>query len=310
MKANFHTHTTFCDGKNSAEEMVLAAIQKGFNALGFSSHCFHPLNPDFYKPFDSLWHIPSENINSYTNEISCLKKKYAGQIDIYLGFEADYFECDDNNVLNVINSKKNSFEKKYSILKAYPDKSSYSQYSPDFLIGAVHFVNTSKGFYSVDHKTNIVRENLLKLYSTKNGKIDGKAAVCDYFEAERKMLKNGKFDIIAHPDLVRKRNGELKFFSEKESWYKEEIRETAKAIAKAGVIAEINTGAIARGAMDDVYPSAEFLQMLYDRHVPVCISSDAHTTDGLDCAFDRAEKIAKKTGYTELVYPGNIIVKI
>ena len=28
MLANFHTHTTFCDGKNTPEEMILAALEK------------------------------------------------------------------------------------------------------------------------------------------------------------------------------------------------------------------------------------------------------------------------------------------
>ena len=28
IRSNFHTHTTYCDGKNTAEEMVLAAIDK------------------------------------------------------------------------------------------------------------------------------------------------------------------------------------------------------------------------------------------------------------------------------------------
>ena len=27
---NFHTHTTYCDGKETAEQMVQAAIAKGF----------------------------------------------------------------------------------------------------------------------------------------------------------------------------------------------------------------------------------------------------------------------------------------
>ena len=31
MLSNYHTHTTFCDGKNSHEEIVLFAIEKGFN---------------------------------------------------------------------------------------------------------------------------------------------------------------------------------------------------------------------------------------------------------------------------------------
>ena len=290
-KVNFHTHSTFCDGKNTAEDMVIAAIEKGFDVLGFSSHCIHPLNPDFYKPFDDVWHIPASNVTAYTQEIRRLKEKYADKIQIFLGFEADYFTSPVYGT-------------------AIPDKNIYSDLQPDYLIGAVHFVTTDKGFYTVDHHTEVIKENLIKLYSKPNGEIDGRTAACDYFAAEREMLAKGNFDILAHPDLLRKRNGELKFFSEEESWYKEEIKATAKAVAKAGVITEINTGAIARGAMDDVYPSQYFLELLYENGVPICINSDAHTTDGLDCAFDRAAAIAKKTGYTELVYPGNIIVKL
>ena len=36
IKANFHTHTTMCDGKNTAEEMAERAVVLGFNQLGFS----------------------------------------------------------------------------------------------------------------------------------------------------------------------------------------------------------------------------------------------------------------------------------
>ena len=291
MKINMHTHTLWCDGKTSAEEMVLAAIQKGFNVLGFSGHCIHPLNPDFYKPVDDVWHIPSQNIRAYTQEISRLKEKYSSQIKILLGFEADYFEAP-------------------AFGSAIPDKNAYSEFSPDYLIGAVHFVNTEKGFYTVDHKAEVIKENLIKLYSKANGEIDGRSAVCDYFEAERNMLKKGNFDILAHPDLLRKRNGHLKFFDEEESWYKEELELTAKEIAKAGVISEINTGAIARGAMDDVYPSQYFLELLYKNGVPVCINSDAHTTDGLDCAFERAAEIARRVGYKELNYPNGYVVPL
>lgn len=290
-KANFHTHSKFCDGKSTAEEMVISAIEKGFDVLGFSSHCMHPLNPEFYKPFDNVWHIPAANIKSYTQEIRRLKDKYSGQLQIFLGFEADYFDSPEFGT-------------------AIPDKAKYADFSPDYLLGAVHFINTEKGFFTVDNKTEIVKQHLIDFYTRTNGEIDGKQATCDYFAAEREMLAKGNFDIIAHPDLIRIRNTVLHFFSEEESWYKDEIKATAKAIASAGVIAEINTGAIARGNMDDTYPSQQFLEYLHDFGVPVCINSDAHITDNLDCAFDRAAALAKKTGYTELVYPGNIIVQL
>ena len=37
---NYHTHTTYCDGKDTPEEMVLAAIGYGMHALGFSTHSY------------------------------------------------------------------------------------------------------------------------------------------------------------------------------------------------------------------------------------------------------------------------------
>lgn len=289
---NFHTHTKLCDGKNTAEEMVLAAIEKGFSVLGFSAHSVHPLDPEFYSPFDSIWSMKKADFPSYAAEINRLKEKYASKIKIMLGFEADYFESE-------------------KIGLALPDKNAYAEFKPDFLIGSVHFINTPGGFYTVDNKPEAVKQALEKFYTdAKTGRIDGKAAVCDYFEAERAMLSKGNFDILGHPDLIRVRNGALNFFDETESWYKEQIAETAKAVAKSGVIVEINTGAITRKVMDDVYPSEAFIELLHSYKVPVCINSDAHTTEMLDGAYDRARAAAKKAGYKELIYPGNYVEKL
>lgn len=289
-KINLHTHCTFCDGKNTAEEMVLSAIEKEFTVLGFSSHCIYPLTSDFYKTPDDEWHLKQNDIQAYVSEIHRLKEKYSEQINILTGFESDYFEDE-------------------KIGSAIPDLEIYKAYKPDFLIGSVHFVNTPKGFYTVDHTVENIQENLQKLYANEQGIVDGKKAVCEYFEAEREMLRKGNFNILGHADLVRKRNGIIKFFNEDENWYKEQLKETVKEIARAGVIAEINTGAIARGVMDDVYPSAYFLQLMFEAGIPVCVNSDCHNAPYLDTAFDRAMNIAKKIGYKELNYPveGKII---
>ena len=281
-KANFHTHTNFCDGHSTAEEMVLSAIEKGFDLLGFSSHCMYP--------FASSWHIPVKNVEAYCEEIRRLKDLYKEKIDIKLGFEADYlpaFTCPDKNA-------------------------DYKKFQPDFLIGSVHYIVKEDGNFSVDDSADNVRAELTRFY-TKGGdwkSIDSRAYVHDYFEAERLMLEKGNFDIIGHADLIRMRNTVLHYMDENESFYKEEVKLTADAIARAGVIAEINTGAIARGNMDDVYPSAYFLNLLYERGVPVCINSDAHDAKNLDAAFDRAADAARKAGYKELNYPGGIVVRL
>ena len=108
-KINLHTHSTFCDGKNSPEEMVLSAIQKNFTILWFSSHTMYP--------FASDWHIVPREHQAYVNEIHRLAEKYQSQIQILCGFECDYIPS-------------------FSI----PEKSHFGNLNPDYLIGAVHYL--------------------------------------------------------------------------------------------------------------------------------------------------------------------------
>ncbi len=84
MLTNYHTHTDFCDGKNTAEEMVLSAIDLGFDALGFSGHGFTKEDGEFCM----------QNPLEYIAEIKRLKQKYAKKIQIYVGVEED----SNNNV--------------------------------------------------------------------------------------------------------------------------------------------------------------------------------------------------------------------
>ena len=76
---NLHTHSTFCDGKNTPEQVVTAAIEQGFDSVGFSSHG--------YTPYDLRYCM--KDTEGYRVEINRLKKEYAGKIQIYLGIEED-----------------------------------------------------------------------------------------------------------------------------------------------------------------------------------------------------------------------------
>lgn len=83
-KQNLHTHTIYADGKDAPEEMVLAAIEKGFTGIGFSEHSYLPdsLVPD---------QLTVEDMARYKKEIGDLKQKYKGQIDIFCGLEYDFY---------------------------------------------------------------------------------------------------------------------------------------------------------------------------------------------------------------------------
>ncbi len=79
MLANFHSHTNYCDGKNTPEEMVISAVSKGFSSFGFSGHAF----TSFGEPFGMF------DTKGYINEVFRLKEKYKGELNIFLGIEED-----------------------------------------------------------------------------------------------------------------------------------------------------------------------------------------------------------------------------
>lgn len=78
--SNAHCHTTYCDGKNTPEEMIQAALRRGFVSLGFSIHGWTPYE---------LCEVSLEKEALYRAELLRLREKYRGQIEIIIGAERD-----------------------------------------------------------------------------------------------------------------------------------------------------------------------------------------------------------------------------
>ena len=96
-KQNLHMHTTYVDGRDTPEELVLAALEKGFASIGFSEHTNlrYSVRPN----------ITAESIVPYKEEIYRLKQKYAGVIDVFCGLEYDYYsELDTTGIEYLIGS--------------------------------------------------------------------------------------------------------------------------------------------------------------------------------------------------------------
>lgn len=125
-KADFHMHTVFCDGKNTAEEMVLKGIEIGLSVIGFSVHS--PLDHD-----KSGWCIRPDKTEAYRAEIHRLRDQYADKIRIYCGIEQDYFS-----------------------------KTSVDSY--DYVIGSVHSVFKDGEYVDVDHSVETSARAICELY--------------------------------------------------------------------------------------------------------------------------------------------------
>jgi len=120
-----HVHTLFGDGRNSPEEMILAAIERGFTSIGFAEHA--------YAPYDLDVCIPKSRMEAYRTEVFHLKDKYAPQIEVSCGLETDVYHM-----------------------------SGYMSDSWDHIVGSAHYVLSKKTgtYYTVDHNPEIFEEGV------------------------------------------------------------------------------------------------------------------------------------------------------
>lgn len=252
MKSNYHTHSTFCDGRNTPEEMVLAAIEQGFDTLGFSSHAMFPTKEDYT--------LDPARAAEYVATIRALGAKYKDKIRILCALEADYVPGLTD-----------------------PDWSRYASYGLDYLIGSVHYAVAPDGArVAIDHTPQILFDGVRDHFGG-----DFRKLIETYLASVRTMATTYDFDIVGHPDLYRKFNTKHPFFDEGADWYAAAIAETAEVLAKSGKIVEVNTGAIGRKWFDDAYPSPAFRDLLRARGVRFVLDSDCHRTDQIDSGFDR-----------------------
>ena len=119
IKSDFHAHTVFCDGKNTAREMVRAAYDKGLSAFGLSGHG--------YTPFDGSYCMSEKDTDSYLYQLSQLKAEYSGKMDIFAGIEADLY-------------------------------SEFDRSRFDYVIGSVHYIKTDGGYIDVDNTPQILKD--------------------------------------------------------------------------------------------------------------------------------------------------------
>ncbi len=107
-----HNHTVFSDGKNSPEQMVIAAIKQGLTAVGISDHS--------YTPHDERYCMKKDAEFDYINTVKDLKRRFSNKITVAVGAEVDLF------------AQK-------------IDKSKY-----DYTIGSVHYIKKGGDFYPID----------------------------------------------------------------------------------------------------------------------------------------------------------------
>ena len=289
MLASFHTHSTWCDGANSVEEMIVGAIERKFDAIGFTSHAMFPYYED--------WSLGPKAAKDYVACVRAAAAKYAKYIKVYCGLETDYLPG-----------------------VTTPEKSRYAEYGLDYIIGSLHWALAgyspaqlgmrspdrsdligpdgllSPAYVSVDHTPQILADGLRDYFGG-----SARAMITAYHEQLREMVTRFDFDILGHPDLYRKYNLKHPYFDETEQWYRDELVKSADVIAASGKLVEVNTGAIGRHWRDDAYPSDEFRALLRERGVKFVLNSDSHSVDSLDAGFAKYANAEDYVDFSQVI---------
>ncbi len=127
-KFDLHMHTTFCDGKNTPEEMVLSAIEKGLTTVGISGHAL--------TCFDKSYCMSDERLSGYFAEVERVKEKYSDKIKVLCGLEVDYYS---------------------KVPEEYLKRA-------DYIIGSVHYICKDGEYAVVDSSAKKIRDAAERLW--------------------------------------------------------------------------------------------------------------------------------------------------
>ena len=268
ISSNYHTHTTYCDGNSTPEEIVSEAVSLGMSELGFSGHS--------YTSIDESYCMSVSGMREYRDEIIRLRGEYSGKIKVFCGIEMDYFS----------------------------DPEDYD-FDWDHIICSCHYIRKNGEIFPVDESEEILLDACEKYYDddiyvlindyyTEVGNVaDVVSAGCISAgtQGEAKL-------IIGHFDLITKFNEGGKLFDESDPRYIDAWMSALDRLTRdrKNLIFEINTGAMSRGYRSAPYPSASILEEIARRGLPVILSSDSHDKSTLLYGFDTAVKLAEAAG--------------
>ncbi len=256
---NLHQHTTYCDGKDTPEQIVLAAIEKNFGAIGFSSHCYTPYN----YPVCPDYCMSPQQTEEYRREIRALQEKCAGRIEIYCGLEYDFASP----------LKPEGF---------------------DYVIGSIHGLKIDGEDVEFDGSADKFR----RIVDTYFGG-DGMAFATTYFRQLATLPEYGDFQILGHFDLVTKHRDTVTLFDTEDKAYRYAAIEAAEQLAGKIPYFEVNTGAMSRGYRTTPYPDPFVVKELKRLGFGAVITSDCHDVRHIDCGFGVAAQLLRDCGYTE-----------
>ncbi len=255
----------FCDhALDSLEDIITAYIRHQFTWIGITEH-MPPVSDAFMYPDERAAGRDAARLYArfaaYISTAKTLKQRYAGELDIYVGFETEL----TSGALPFTRRLIETFE-------------------PDYLVGSLHHVD--------DISFDFSREDYLRAVETQGGydNLYGR-----YFDLQYELIETLTPEVIGHFDLIRIYDPDYKTRIEKPEIARK-IQRNLALVAERGLILDFNLAALSKN-MDEPYISAPILEKARDMGIAVVPGDDSHSVDSVGLHMQQGIRILQDMGF-------------
>ncbi|KAH6611966.1 Polymerase/histidinol phosphatase-like protein [Boeremia exigua] len=272
MPHSHHSHSgQFCGhATNKLEDVIQAAIAKGFHSFALTEHIPRELI-DFY-PEETDSHTEESLVqlfDDYYAEAVRLRDKYAHQIQILIAFESEWIRPSSLKIVQGILDK----------------------YTFDFFMGSIHHTHT----VPIDFDRAMYEQARDKAGGTDEQLFE------DYFDEQYDMLQALRPPIVGHFDLIRllSDNRDTAFEGMDGVWNK--MKRNLEYIAGYGGLLEFNSAGLRKGLLEP-YPCLPVTKMFSNMGGGFVLSDDSHGIEQIGTNYSRLLEYVQKTGVDKVYF--------
>jgi len=209
--------------------------------------------------FDKPWRMDRSELPDYLLEVEQARDSVKDRLTLRIGLEADFHPGTEPYVAEMIDS-----------------------YNWDYVIGSVHYI----GDWGFDNPDTI------QIWDTWNIE----EAYCAYFKLVQQSAESGLFDIIGHPDLIKKFGHRPPADS---LAVKEALETMLQAVKQADVTLEISSAGL-RKPVAEIYPHKTIVKRAAELGIPFSFGSDAHAPTEVGHGSEECLVLLESFGINEI----------
>lgn len=260
-----HLHTgATIDCKTTEMQVCQHALKMGIHEIAFTNHIM-PNHPDYI--------ISPKAFVTHWEQIQVCQQNYP-QLKIKLGIEMDYYLGREDEIAKILHSYENLIGRPF-----------------DIVLGAIHEMD---GIFFSNQKCApdlYKKRDLVSIYR-------------EYFILSTEAVRSRLYDVIAHPDLIKKYTNDLTPPVPFER-YQAAVEPFIDLLLALNVGIEVNTKGLTI-KVGEMYPSMEFLELYLSKARDcgkkpiVTMGSDAHSVEGVGRYIAEAAAHLKTLGFSSV----------